>query len=599
MPARASRNWWSRLGLRPKLTLSFLMVSVPPVLIASFIAAQTMSRAFERNVDQWIGEIAQFMAYEAVDAQDETRHATSIIAAALSQNTTSLTQDNASLEAYADLLTSVGYDYVRLYDAAGTVLYANGELEVSQPLPREQITSIFFARAGGQPVMMVGAVQALHIGRSDYFLFVGDLLDEKFFKAPGSIRSLEVHLVEVTEGGTAARDMMHGSGGTVTVPPDVITRLRNGTDSVSQSDMFGTGPAVAYAALRDNRNRLVGIIVCRLDGASAVFERLGTWWLFLALASIAGLLSLAVGVAISRRLSAPLHHLSAGLKAVADGDYQVRIRRPGGREMDELANGFNAMTAQLETLRSLEATMRHRAQLATLGEAAAVIAHEIRNPLGIIKTSTELVRKRSAPAPAEDRLLGFVLDEVNRIERMVADLLDYVRPIQCERRPVDLCASVVRPVFDFASPELTRRGMTSALVLPDRPLMVDGDGDRLYQAILNLLLNAMDAATKDGHVIVRLSACDGMAVVEVEDNGPGVPDDMRERMFEPFITTKAHGTGLGLAKVQTTLQAHGGTIAYRHAPNGGAIFSLRLPLAEAGTGAATVGAVPAPTHGER
>ncbi len=88
---------------------------------------------------------------------------------------------------------------------------------------------------------------------------------------------------------------------------------------------------------------------------------------------------------------------------MADGDYRIRLREEGGREIADLAAGFNTMTAQLETLHALEAKMRHSAQLATLGEAAAVIAHEIRNPLGIIKTSTELVRRKTQLAPSEDR----------------------------------------------------------------------------------------------------------------------------------------------------------------------------------------------------
>ncbi|MFG1397081.1 sensor histidine kinase [Roseixanthobacter pseudopolyaromaticivorans] len=570
--------WWSRLPLRLRLTLSFLLVSVPPVLIASFIAAQVISAAFERNVEQWIGEIAHFLVNEAAEGKEEAQHATAIVAAALSRQSTGVYAGGADpIGPFADLLASVGYDFVRLYTEDGKVLFSAGDIELLQPLPREPVASIFFVKEQGQPAMMVGAVQALRIGGVDAFLFVANVLDEQFFNAPQSIRSLDLHLIEVSEKGQL-RDLARGGGPAFEVPPNVLAELRSGADSALLPHRVNNGSAVAFAALRDDRQRLVGIIACRLTGVPAAFERLGTLWLFIALAGTAGLLSLLVGMAMSRRLSDPLRALTRGVRAVAEGDYHTRVREEGGREIEELASGFNAMTAQLETLRNLEAEMRHRAQLATLGEAAAVIAHEIRNPLGIIKTSTELVRRKTQMAPGEDRLMTFVLDEVNRIERLVQELLDYARPAQCQHVLIELVSDVVRPVLDFAAPELQRRQVTLAVRLPDDPVRVMGDADRLHQALLNLLLNAADAAPQGGHIIARVVPEAGGIRIEIEDNGPGVAPEMRDRIFEPFVTSKVNGTGLGLAKVQATVQAHEGTVEYRDAPTGGTIFTIHLPL---------------------
>ncbi|MFG1424831.1 sensor histidine kinase [Roseixanthobacter glucoisosaccharinicivorans] len=570
--------WWSRLPLRLRLTLSFLLVSVPPVLIASFIAAQVISAAFESNVEQWIGEIAHFLANETAEGKEEAQHATAIVAAALSRQSNGTETGGADpIGPFADLLASVGYDFVRLYTGDGKVLFSAGDIELLQPLPREPIASIFFVTEHEQPAMMVGAVQALRIGGVDAFLFVANVLDEQFFNAPQSIRSLDLHLIEVSEDGQL-RDLARSGGPPFEVPPDVLAVLRSGADSALLPHRVNNGSAVAFAALRDDRQRLVGIIACRLNGVSAALERLGTLWLFIALAGIAGLLSLLVGMAMSRRLSDPLRALTRGVRAVAEGDYHTRVREEGGREIEELAIGFNAMTAQLETLRNLEAEMRHRAQLATLGEAAAVIAHEIRNPLGIIKTSTELVRRKTQMAPGEDRLMMFVLDEVNRIERLVRELLDYARPTQCQHVPVELVSDVVRPVLGFAAPELERRQVTLAVRLPDIPVPVMGDADRLHQALLNLLLNAVEAAPQGGHIIARVALESDGVRIEIEDNGPGVAPEMRDRVFEPFVTSKVNGTGLGLAKVQATVQAHAGTVEYRDAPSGGTIFTIHLPL---------------------
>lgn len=571
-------SWWSRLPLRLRLTLSFLAVSVPPVLIASFLAAQAISAAFEHNVEQWISEIALFMANEANEGQEEAQHATSIVAAALSRAEAEPAATPPPLEPFADLLTSVGYDFVRFYDAKGTILFARGELDLQQPLPLEPLASIFFIRRAGKPAMMVGAVQPVQVGGENRFLFVANLLDEKFFNAPQTLRSLDVHLFEVVDNGTSLADATIGSAGKMHVPPAIFARLRNGADSATLPHLVGNGTAIAYAALRDDRGRLVGIIACRLNGATAAFERLGSWWLFIGLAAVSGLLSLLVGISISRRMSEPLKSLTSGVRAVAQGDYAARVPEEGGREIEELAVGFNAMTEQLESLRQMEAVMRQRAQLATLGEASAVIAHEIRNPLGIIKTASELVRRKSQLAPAEDRLIGFVLDEVNRIERLVQELLDYGGPTPCSRAPLDLMSEVVQPALDFSAPELKRRGLTLELQPSPVPVMILGDRDQLHQVLLNLLLNAMDAVGANGHIVVRVVRGESTARIDVEDNGTGISPDIMGRLFEPFVTSKAKGTGLGLAKVRATLEAHEGTVECGNAPDRGAVFTIRLPL---------------------
>lgn len=575
--SRGQGGWtrWSHLPLRTRLTVYFILVSVPPVLLASFIAAQAISTAFERNVEQWITEIASFIATEASEGREEAEHATDVVAVTLSNAGAFETKE--SIAPFADLLESVGYDFVRLYTADGTVLFSGGDLELRQPLPKKRLSSIFFVTRQGHRALMVGAAQAVRLGTQDGFLFVGNLLDERFFTAPQTIRSLDLHLIEVAENGDLIE--LAGMGGpSIPVPDDVLRALRTQSHIVTRKSRFGLEPTVAFTGLRNNQGELVGVIACRLNGAAATFERLGTFWLFLALAGVALTLSLMVGITISRRIADPLRNLTQAVRAVTDGNYHIRVREEGGRELEDLAGGFNNMTAQLQTLRDMEAQMRHQAQLSTLGQAAAVLAHEIRNPLGIIKTSAEVVRRRASMAPSEDRLLHYVLDEVDRIERLVKALLDYARPAQCASAPMDLVADVVRPVLGFVAPELRRRDITLAVRIPDVPTPILGDADMLHQAILNLLINAMDAVGPVGHIIVRVTPAADHVSVEVEDDGPGVPEEVRETVFDPFVTTKANGTGLGLATVRSTVEAHHGAVFQAQAPEGGAIFTIRLPL---------------------
>ncbi|EEF24597.1 two component histidine kinase, putative [Ricinus communis] len=236
------------------------------------------------------------------------------------------------------------------------------------------------------------------------------------------------------------------------------------------------------------------------------------------------------------------------------------------------------MTRQLERLRQMEGEMRRREQLAALGEAAAVIAHEIRNPLGIIKTSSQLVAQRTYLAPPDERLLGFVLDEVGRIDRLVTEVLDYVRPNRPTMR-LALLDGIVRKAIDFMMPELEKRNITANVELADH-IAVDADADQIHQVIINLVLNAMEAMPEGGALTVKVEADQETteAVLTVADTGIGMEPDVVHRMFDPFFTTKTKGTGLGLAKVLSVIEHHGGAITCTSALENGTSIVIRLPL---------------------
>jgi signal transduction histidine kinase len=221
--------------------------------------------------------------------------------------------------------------------------------------------------------------------------------------------------------------------------------------------------------------------------------------------------------------------------------------------------------------------MRQSQQLAAFGEAAAVIAHEIRNPLGIIQTSAQVVRMKSSLAPAEDRMIGFVLEEVARIDTLVQDILDYVRPRDLEREPLDL-REIVSHVTEVARPALAERGISDYVVPCGVALPVAGDRDRLHQAFLNLILNAMDAMPDGGRLRIVEELGDGVARISIADQGIGMSDAVKKRAFDPFFTTKMRGTGLGLAKVQAIIGEHGGSITCESTPGHGTTFTISLAI---------------------
>jgi len=239
------------------------------------------------------------------------------------------------------------------------------------------------------------------------------------------------------------------------------------------------------------------------------------------------------------------------------------------------------MAEQLGKLQELEAELRRKDRLSALGQAAMVIAHEVRNPLGIIKTSTEVVRNRAKLGNAEEKMLGYVIDEVRRIETLVRDFLDFAQPKPPAKVELPLRAVIDR-VGAIAAPEFSRQKIELSVDDSSGGATVLGDPDQLYQACLNLVLNAIDAMPEGGTIHASVRATGESVSLTISDEGAGVPDAIRPEIFNPFFTTKAKGTGLGLAKVQTVAEAHGGSATCVCEPGRGAAFTIALPRAKPG-----------------
>jgi|JI10StandDraft_1071094.scaffolds.fasta_scaffold00869_31 two-component system sensor histidine kinase PilS (NtrC family) len=229
----------------------------------------------------------------------------------------------------------------------------------------------------------------------------------------------------------------------------------------------------------------------------------------------------------------------------------------------------------LTELRRLEAIARRSERLATVGQLAAGIAHEIRNPLASISGSIELL-SQSAPTSDDDRaLMAIVLREIERLNGLITDLLEYANPRP--RAVVDLDLAVVADDVIAVLRQDRTWGPLEFIVDVARPLPVAGDAAQLRQVLWNLARNASEAAAAGGgHVTVRGAQDDAGVALAVTDDGPGVPPDRIAHIFDPFYTTKQKGTGLGLATSHAIVAEHGGTLDVDSVP-GRTTFTVRLP----------------------
>jgi signal transduction histidine kinase len=240
-----------------------------------------------------------------------------------------------------------------------------------------------------------------------------------------------------------------------------------------------------------------------------------------------------------------------------------------------------------EALRQAQADVVSNERLAALGELSAVIAHEVRNPLAVIFNSLGTLRKLPAPSGDAKILLDIVGEEADRLNRIVRDLLDFVRPYTCHPREAIL-ADLVHSAVAGARRSISAAAVTidTDLVPPSSEVIVDPT--MVQQALINLIVNAIQATPAGGTVRVRTSFVDGASAeegrreirFEVSDEGAGIDPADAARIFQPFFTTKPTGTGLGLAVVRRIADAVGGRVDVRRRAPCGSVFTFTVPTEE-------------------
>ncbi len=284
-----------------------------------------------------------------------------------------------------------------------------------------------------------------------------------------------------------------------------------------------------------------------------------------------------VEMRIDGRAAAPLVALTFASSSTLLGWLAGRLALARAR----LRADAETIGRQQQALAASERAAFENEKLAAIGRLAAGIAHEVRNPLGVIRASAAMLREHFAPADDAHRACGFILDEIDRLDGLIASLLAFARPTTLRLRPAAV-GDVVARASALAEDALEKRGarLDAQLGAPEAELSVDPD--LIAQVLLGLVTNAAEAIAPGGRVVLRARVEPAAVVLAVADDGPGVPEGDRERVFEPFYTTKATGTGLGLAMAERIARAHGGALRVIQGagagPGGrGACFELVLP----------------------
>ena len=338
---------------------------------------------------------------------------------------------------------------------------------------------------------------------------------------------------------------------------------------------------VTAIPLKSNSGAVLAVLTVAISRVGLVAAQQHIRAIAYAVASGGILLAIAFSLWVTARVSHPIEQLAGAAEEVAAGNWNVQVPERGRDEVTVLARSFNHMTGELTAQRE---RLVQSERVAAWRELARRLAHELKNPLFPLQLTVEnLVRARSLSPQEFDevfeestRTLGM---EIANLKTIIGRFSDFSKMPKPQTEPIDARAVVERvcSLYEAAA----EPGLVFKVALSSEPMPLSADPELLHRALSNLVLNAMDAMPSGGRLTLAARPLENHIEIRVSDTGEGLTTEECERLFTPYYTTKQHGTGLGLAVVQSVVTDHGGTIAVESSPAHGATFILTLPRAQA------------------
>ena len=563
----------SRWSVQRKLVLAFWLVSVIPTMIAAELASTTLSQIFDSNVRIWLQESTRIVKDEIGDIVHDNARMAKLFLRYASPPSDRLAAKHDRLT--ADIADATDIDVVALIRVSDhKIMFSTASDDIVKQISLTSNAVLQTVSVSGIDTGIVVSTFETSKEGVDYLLLVATYLDSSFLTSVAEVHSLDLRLYLANPKGfseifSTQRFQDHPSR----IPKDVEAAMRN---TKQPSEQFTNNYSGLYWPIFNDAGDLQGVIFSGLLRHSSLVGLVNQSNLFVLIFLVSSALSLGAGVLVSRRLTRPLRDLSQGVDAVISGNYQHRVAVSGGDELAQLSSTFNHMTERLGELHHLEAQLRRRDRLHALGEVAMGLAHEIRNPLGIIKTATQLLHRRADLAETDKRHLEYVVSEVSRINELITEFLDFAKP-NPPLRVLQPARPLVDEILGFCAPELAAHNVDVQVDDQAPGATIYADAKQLKQACLNLILNAIDAMPDGGRLTLGIRSVGENTLISIADSGQGIPVEMIERIFTPFVTTKASGTGLGLAKVYSIMESHDGSIECVSEKDAGATFSLYIP----------------------
>ncbi|MBE9523838.1 MAG: cache domain-containing protein [Chloroflexi bacterium] len=468
-----------------------------------------------------------------------------------------------------------------LFHSAEMALQAHIELidtpkAAPQPFdPREGSAGL--ALVGIAPIVdggqLLGSVLALHMFNNDF-----TLVDQ--IRDAAQIDTVTIFLGDLRVSTNVMTETGERAIGTRVSQEVNDVVLQTGKEYVGTAFVVDRDYITRYEPLRNHAGQVVGILY--VGALQSVFHALiqAVNQRILLVAGVTILMTFILTTPVSRMITRPLkelRELSNTSQRVADGHLSARAPVMAGGEVGQLATAFNNM---LDTLQATQDQLVHQENLASLGQLAAGVAHELNNPLATVLLYADILKREFPEDDPCSNDLDTILRETSRCKTIVAALLDFARQHQVEAQDLNLNALIQTIIKIEGKHDIYEDINFQTELAPDLP-EIQADPDQLQAVFINLLSNAAEAMPKGGEITIRTrGGPSGMVTIEVEDNGEGIAPNILSKIYTPFFTTKiiGKGTGLGLAITYGIIKMHRGQINVQSQVGEGTIFTIQLPV---------------------
>ncbi len=583
-----------RLGrLQRKVLLAISVIVVVPMLAAGWFAAEWVSGSFERRLEQWITDAARASQSWLQAYQNDAVMLGRVLADDAEFVATVERAGETMPVPVRRIAHELGVNLVQVYTPEQRLVYTSIPVEVQSLWERGQSEAILkVLRKNKSMLAAVGITPIPRHGRLRYYLVLGSLLGQDFTDELAQLTGLTTRLYYREDRKYYDIFSRRPAATSLVLPAAALQRLEKEKKPYYSLQAEGGRMRGLYTPLVDSTGRVEAIMFYGLERRGVQEVLTNRVVLFFAIALIGLVIGTLTGLFLSRRVLRPLELLRDGVLQLSAQNFDAQVPITSDDELGDLAQAFNAMAARLRAARDEQAQRFQRDKLAALGELSAALAHEIRNPIGVINTSAALLEKVvneewGREASVADRrtdkshreLVRMIREESLRVANLVQDFLKLSR----HRQPAFDLLDPVEPMERALELALAgRNGVHVYRAYRHGGARIRADTALLQQAWINLCTNALEALDSSGSELwLEAGRRDGQVQLSLEDSGPGIPPGILPRVFEPFFTTKEGGTGLGLTIAHTLVEANGGRLEVappRHRQ--GARFVMRFPVCE-------------------
>lgn len=565
--------------LQRKVLLVMAVIVLAPMLITAVLSAAWISGRFDDFIEGWMREAVQLERQTLADLHKNARLFADVLDQ-VTQGKPDLRPGHSPVPRQLEpLARELGISLVQVYDPTGALLYSSGDARLATAWAPGQDTAVVRVEQGG--VSQLAAITILRFpshAEQHSRLVLGTLFDKGLLERLGRVSGLKTRLFYPREGDFAKAFAEGESSLKLRLPPGAYAELESRHDYFSGVAENGAYFGM-YSPLVDATGRVEAVLFSGLDRRGGAGLLTDQALLTVAIALLGSLLAGAAGLLLGRVVVRPIQSLHRAVLRVAAQDFRAEIPVRTSDELGDLARAFNAMAASLRSARDAQRREFQRDKLTALGELSLAMAHEIRNPIGVITTASRLLETASDPAKVS-QLRGMIREESQRIDHLLKDFQQLARHRAPQLEAIDPAA----PLEQAAQMLLAGRdGIEMRRHFRHGARRVPGDPELLRQLWMNLIRNALDAMGPDGGTLEIGSDLDGECVVlYLQDSGPGIPLEKMPRLFEPFFTTKPQGSGLGLTIAGTLAEANGAHLELvppvaAAGSAQGARFALRMP----------------------